>query len=87
MNFDSNPDPMCVDCVDMALNFGREVLELSGKRSMIEYPSSVISLKELREIVIARPHSQHKFKNEVIDRIIPDIVEMMCAEKTEALTW
>lgn len=75
MNFDSNPDPMCVDCVDMALNFGREVLELSGKRSMIEYPSSIISLKELREIIIARPHSQHKFKNEVIDCILPGIVE------------
>lgn len=75
MNFDSNPAPMCVDCVDMALNFGREVLELSGKRSMVEYPSSVISLRELREIVIARPHSQHKFKNEVIDSIIPGIVQ------------
>ncbi|CAA0185356.1 hypothetical protein AB571B5_01072 [Acinetobacter baumannii] len=75
MNFDSNPAPMCVDCVDMALNFGREVLELSGMRSMIHFPSSVLTLKELREIVIARPHSQHKFKNEVIDRIIPDIVQ------------
>ncbi len=59
MDFDSNPVPMCVDCVDMALNFGREVLELSGKRSMIEYPSSFISLSELREIVIAKSHSQH----------------------------
>lgn len=74
MNFDSNPAPMCVDCVDMALNFGREVLELSGKRSMIEYPSSVISLGELSGIVIARPHSQHKYKNDAIDRIIPGIV-------------
>lgn len=75
MNFDSNPAPMCVDCVDMALNFGREVLELSGKRSMIHFPSSVLTISELREIVIARPHSQHKFKNEVIDRIIPEIVQ------------
>lgn len=75
MNFDSNPAPMCVDCIDMALNFGREVLGLSGKRSMIHFPSSVLTLKELREIVISRPHSQHKFKNEVIDRIIPEIVQ------------
>lgn len=51
------------------------MLELSGKRSMIEFPSSVLTLKELREIVIARPHSQHKFKNEVIERIIPEIVQ------------
>lgn len=42
---------------------------------MVEHPSSVISLRELRDIVIARPHSQHKFKNEIIDRIIPCIVE------------
>lgn len=40
---------------------------------MIHFPSSVLTLKELREIVIARP--QHKFKNEVIDRIIPEIVQ------------
>lgn len=57
MNFDSNPAPMCVDCVDMALNFGRELRGLSGKRSMIHFPSSVLTLSELREIVIARPHS------------------------------
>ncbi|MDX8163099.1 hypothetical protein [Acinetobacter pittii] len=57
------------------MNFGREVLVLSGKRSMIEFPSSVLTLIELREIVIARPHSQHKFKNEVIDSIILEIVE------------
>lgn len=75
MNFDSNPAPMCVDCVDMALNFGREVLELSGKRSMIDFPSSVISFGELRKVVIARPHSQHNVKNEVINHIIPPIVE------------
>lgn len=66
---------MCVDCVNMTLNLGREVWEFSGKRSMVEYPGSVIGLRELREIVIARPHSQHKFKNEVIDRIISDFVE------------
>lgn len=66
---------MCVDCVDMALNFGREVLVLSGKCSMIEFPSSVLTLREFLEIVIARPYSQHKFNNEVIDRIIPEIVQ------------
>jgi|GEM_PF-7008094 len=41
---------------------------------MMEFPSSVIT-KELREIVIARPHSQHKFQKEVIERIIPEIVQ------------
>ncbi|WP_155762591.1 hypothetical protein [Acinetobacter sp. 742879] len=42
---------------------------------MIEFPSSVLTLREFLEIVIARPYSQHKFNNEVIDRIIPEIVQ------------
>lgn len=75
MNFDHDPLPMCADCIDAAINLGREILELSGKPTIIEYPSSVISLEELSKVIIARSHSKHEFRNNLIDTIIPEIAK------------
>lgn len=74
MAFDQNHLPMCVDCIDAAMNLGREVLELAGKSGLLAHPSAVISLDELTKSVIARAHSRHDFRNELIDKMIPDIV-------------
>ena len=66
---DYRPDPMCADCIDTAINLGREVQNEGG--SVLKFASSVITLQELSSIVIARPHSRHLFKNSLIDQLMP----------------
>ncbi|MBN3262172.1 hypothetical protein [Pectobacterium brasiliense] len=64
---------MCADCVDSAINLGREVLNMSDFK--ISFPSSVISLEELSSVIIPRPHSKHAFNNELIDKMLPSIID------------
>ncbi|RAW90891.1 hypothetical protein CKY01_10630 [Photorhabdus laumondii subsp. clarkei] len=52
---------MCADCVDSAINLGREVLSMTDLATT--FPGSVISLGELSCVIIPRPHSMHAFKN------------------------
>lgn len=69
---DYHPDPICVDCLDSAINLGREVLKESG--SIVEFPSAVVSLEELSGFVVAKPHSKHEYKNTYINRLMPELV-------------
>lgn len=62
-----NSMAMCADCVDSAINLGREILGMSGLNT--SFPSSVISLEELSSVIIPREHSKHAFKNDLIDEM------------------
>ncbi|MDE9535869.1 hypothetical protein [Xenorhabdus bovienii] len=64
---------MCADCVDSAINLGREVLNTAALDAM--FPSSVITLEELSRVIIPRPHSKHAFQNDLIDKMLPSIVD------------
>ncbi len=72
--FDINnqADPMCIDCMNTAIELGREVIKQTGE--CFDFPSSAVTLRELRQVVIPRPHSKHLFKNQIIDQIIPSMV-------------
>ncbi len=72
MEVSPRTESMCADCIDTAINLGREILKESDLR--IEYPSSVITFTELSNIILPRPHSKHEFKNELIDSMISEIV-------------
>ncbi|MBP2858500.1 hypothetical protein J8657_12895 [Dickeya oryzae] len=71
-NIDYEDMAMCADCVDTAINLGREVLSMANLNSI--FPSSVITLEELTSVIIPRPHSMHAFKNSLIDKILPLII-------------
>ncbi|MCL2898159.1 hypothetical protein [Brenneria tiliae] len=64
---------MCMDCVDSAINLGREVSHFISKG--IEFPSSVITLEELSKVIIPRPHSMHAFHNDLIETLLPSIIK------------
>lgn len=66
-------EPVCADCLDSALNLGREVIKETGAE--ISFPSSVISLEELKEFIIIRPHSKHNHVNEKINAMMPLLME------------
>jgi rubredoxin len=68
-----NSMAMCADCVDSAINLGREILRMSGLNT--SFPSSVISLEELSSVIIPREHSKHAFKNDLIDEMLPSIID------------
>lgn len=75
-------DPMCADCIDTSINLGREVIK-EGESSVM-FSSSVITLAELSRFIIARPHSKHAYNNDVINNLLPDLVERACLiEKLE----
>lgn len=63
---------LCADCVDAAINLGREVLKSAALESAS--PSSAITLYELSLVIIPRPNSMHAFKNDLIDKILPSII-------------
>ena len=63
---------MCIDCMNTAIELGREVIKQTGE--CFDFPSSAVTLGELRQVVIPRPHSKHLFKNQIIDQIIPSMV-------------
>lgn len=71
-NINNQADPMCIDCMNTAIELGREVIKQTGE--CFSFPSSAVTLNELRQIVIPRPHSKHLFKNQIIDKIIPTMV-------------
>ena len=70
-------EPVCADCLDTALNWGREIIKETGIE--IAFPSSVVSLEELKEIIIIRSHSKHNHRNDKIDSMMPYL--MMRAKK------
>ncbi|WMN64861.1 hypothetical protein [Vibrio parahaemolyticus] len=70
---DHQAEPMCADCLDTALNWGREIIKETGIE--ISFPSSVISLEELRGIIISRPHSKHNHINDKINTMMPYLME------------
>ncbi len=83
------PAPMCNDCMNTAIHLGREAVEQTGAK--IDFPSSVISIEELKQAVIGRPHSKHLFNNDVIERLLPtwclrsNIVEALEIQHLEEL--
>lgn len=64
---------MCADCIDSVIHLGREALILAG--SDVAFPSSIITLQELSSVIVPRPHSKHIFRNDLIDEILPMIIE------------
>lgn len=64
---------MCADCVDSAINLGREIIKISNLHT--SFPSSVVTLEELSQFIIPRPHSMHAFHNHLIDKMLPSIIE------------
>lgn len=62
-------EPVCADCLDTALNWGREIIKETGIE--ISFPSSVVSIEELRDIIIIRPHSKHNHLNDEINAMMP----------------
>jgi len=66
-------EPVCADCLDTALNWGREIIKETGIE--ITFPSSVVSLEELKEIIIIRHHSKHNHLNDKINFMMPDLME------------
>lgn len=85
LEINNRAEPMCVDCMNTALELGREVIKESGQT--LDFPSSVVRLSELKKIVIPRVHSKHLLKNDVIDQLIPNMVKRFLSflEKTKKL--
>jgi hypothetical protein len=71
INGKRNEVAMCMDCVDSAINLGREVSKMLSL--VLEFPSSVVTLQELSQVILARPHSKHSFKNEAIEVLLLSI--------------
>lgn len=70
---DYQAKPICADCLDAAINLGREVMKES--RTNFNFPSSVVALHELSDFVLARPHSLHLYNNNLIDSEMPKLIE------------
>ncbi|MDD9158521.1 hypothetical protein PVK64_20380 [Aliivibrio sp. S4TY2] len=66
-------EPMCIDCLNTALNLGREAMKETGIN--IDFPSSVICIEVLKQIILIRPHSQHNYLNEKINSVIPMLMQ------------
>lgn len=66
-------EPMCADCLDTALNWGREIIKETGVE--LSFPSSVVSLEEIKEVIITHPHSQHNHLNDKINDMMPFLME------------
>lgn len=72
---DYKPDPMCADCLNSAINLGREVTKEIGSEEELAHPSSVVSVSELSKLIISRPHSKHNHNNEFINLLIPTLIK------------
>lgn len=70
---DYESSPMCADCIDSVIHLGREALILAGSDAV--FPSSVITLQELSSIILPRPYSRHALRNDLIDNMLPSIIE------------
>ena len=68
-------EPVCADCLDTAINWGREIIKETGIGIEIAFPSSVVSFEELKEIIIIRQHSKHNHHNEKINAMMPYLIE------------
>lgn len=75
------PQPICNDCMNTAINLGREVIELSGVNfkskdgTSIVDASGIISIEELSGMIEARSHSTHLYNNQFIDKLIPELIK------------
>lgn len=69
---DYRPAPICRDCLDSAINLGREVMKVGC--ASVEFPSAVVSLMELSRSIVAKPHSKHTYENGYIDELMPVLV-------------
>ena len=54
-------------------SWGREIIKETGIE--ILFPSSVVSLEELKEIIIIRPYSKHNHLNDNINSMMPYLME------------
>ncbi|WP_197734987.1 hypothetical protein [Photobacterium damselae] len=66
-------EPVCADCLDTAINLGREVIKETGAN--VSFPSSVISIQELKQVIVVRPHSKHNHLNEKINFLMPVLMQ------------
>ncbi|MGI2111503.1 hypothetical protein ACRN9C_19220 [Shewanella frigidimarina] len=69
-------EPVCADCLDTALNWGREIIKETGAE--ISFPSSVVCLEELKDIIIISPHSKHNHINDKINSMMPVRRQLAC---------
>lgn len=69
-------ETICNDCANVASSIGREVL--AGEE--IHWTSSLISILELRQVVIPRPYSQHKINNNEVEKILPILKQRFLSE-------
>jgi len=70
---DYSPSAMCADCCDTAINLGREVIKECQVN--IYYPSSVVSIVDLRKVIIPISHTKHAHKNELIDKMMSKFIK------------
>ncbi|WP_404973095.1 hypothetical protein [Vibrio campbellii] len=70
---DHQAEPMCADCLDTALNWGREIIKETGIE--ISFPSSLISIEELNSIIVIRPHSKHNHLNDKVNAMMPYLMK------------
>lgn len=78
---DHQADAVCADCLDTAINLGREVVKETSVD--IYFPSSVISVKELSEIIVVRSHSKHNHLNDRINKLMPVLIKRAKSIETE----
>lgn len=64
---------VCNDCSDTATRIGKEVQYYTN----IELPfaSAVISPEELADVIRSNPHSKHQINHELLDKLLPFLVD------------
>lgn len=66
-------EAVCADCLDTAINLGREVIKETG--ASVSFPSSVVSIEELKQVIVVRPQSKHNHLNEKINSLMPVLMK------------
>ncbi|WP_017455042.1 hypothetical protein [Herbaspirillum rubrisubalbicans] len=64
---------VCEDCSNVARHLAREVLDTAGID--LPDPSVIISLEELSQVIIERPHARHEVNSERIEELFPTFIE------------
>ena len=76
-----HPPAMCNDCMNTAINIGKEVVEKSGVNfkcangTTLVDVSAVISLTELSHMIKPKNHSVHQYNNAYINDLMPTLIE------------
>lgn len=68
---------ICNDCANVAIHIGREV---AGDVDIYP-PSSLVSINEIRAVIISRPYSLHNINNKEVDNIIPTLINRLEEQK------